>query len=665
MAKKIDLIESTELKGQINLAGVSISKKNYDKLYEDVRDMLKEGDYHRMQLVDKMNTIDTAYSGTLKLSDEDVKRAMKNKSGNVPLPTEVNLQMMQAQIDGEITYILSTTLPESSMYSAMASKDKQNIAQGVTKLLNESGRKFRHFTGYAKAVSSILRYNIGGVFVQWEEVHGAGLTTDTITGQVVINSDTLIWAGNAVHELDMRNFIYDNSVVADRLAEEGEYAAKIELASAHKINRMIDNNDIVIERISRSNRNTPAGSTPPVSYLDPPELSTAGDPKLANTSATSGYNWVAGGRNKATNMYTLVTMWARLDGSEYGLEPKSTLQTGKLSVYRIRLIGDKIVSVHKQDNAHALIPCVLTRAVLDGLEKETSGYGEQLIPLQMIASQALNTMIKSKRKRLYGLKVYDKTAIDVQDIDKENSENQWIGVNTANGDTDVSNKLKVYNDVPDVGNTFNEVAAIKQLMEEILPTDLKNSMAQLDRATEFQAYATVKSGSQRSLKIARILNDTLFETTRKIMVYNLLQYQQSIEIMTDEGETVNIDPRELRNMNLEIAISDGLKGIDKQLLAGNLYKLLALAFQNTDIAQQYDVGMLLDYYSELLGDKSDLSSFKIKNDFDKLKPEQKQQAYQIYVKLMQQQGGSKQQNGAGPQTMAQGVTMQGTGNGNF
>ena len=69
--------------------------------------------------------------------------------------------------------------------------------------------------------------------------------------------------------------------------------------------------------------------------------------------------------------------------------------------------------------------------------------------------------------------------------------------------------------------------------------------------------------------------------------------------------------------------------------------------QSQQASQQIDVTGLINYWTSFIGDKTDFSQFKFKSEMDKLPPEQRDQAFQVYQQFLaaqEQQGG---QGGAG------------------
>jgi hypothetical protein len=174
-------------------------------------------------------------------------------------------------------------------------------------------------------------------------------------------------------------------------------------------------------------------------------------------------------------------------------------------------------------------------------------------------------------------------------------------------------------------------------MQRILPTDILKQVAGLDRATQYQSAATVQGANRRNLKIARIIDTQALSHIRQIQLFNILQYQEKVEILSPEGDLVEINPAEFRETKIEFAISEGLRGLDRLSMSIAIQEVLNTIIQSQQASQQIDVVALINYWTSFIGDKTDFSQFRIKSLMDQLPPEQRDQAFQVYQQFLQQQ----------------------------
>ena len=122
---------------------------------------------------------------------------------------------------------------------------------------------------------------------------------------------------------------------------------------------------------------------------------------------------------------------------------------------------------------------------------------------------------------------------------------------------------------------------------------------------------------------------------RKIMMYNILQYQESMQVLTPQGEMVEIDPTALRGQKYEFAISDALRGMDKLILLETMKDVLNVLVQNPTAAAQFNIAEIVNYITTLIGDHTSFRQFLHQNEFDKLTPEQKNIAFGLLQQALQ------------------------------
>jgi len=73
---------------------------------------------------------------------------------------------------------------------------------------------------------------------------------------------------------------------------------------------------------------------------------------------------------------------------------------------------------------------------------------------------------------------------------------------------------------------------------------------------------------------------------------------------------------------------------------------LNVLVHNPQASAQFVVAEIIDYTTTLIGDHTSFAQFKFENEFDKLAPEQKQQAFGLLQQALQAQGTEQDQNAA-------------------
>jgi hypothetical protein len=349
--------------------------------------------------------------------------------------------------------------------------------------------------------------------------------------------------------------------------------------------------------------------------------------------STSWLSILSANENKTTGKgVELIKFYIWLSPKDFGLGSETTQ-----NIYRVILADGKyVVRVQKMSNAHGLLPIGITMPWEDGFKEETKSYAEILLPLQTFASAQINVHQKANRRALYGQTFYNKNVMNLDD--NYDPIAAKVPVNVPN-DFDLRKSIVQVTDTPDTANTMRDVENVMALMQQILPTDILKQVAGLERATQYQAASTVQGANRRNLKIAKIINGQGFSPVKHMQMYNIMQYQSDMEILTPEGELTKVTVKEFRDTKLEFAISEGLKGIDKLSMIINIKEVLNSILQSQQANQQINVVEVINYWTSMLGDKTDFSQFKFKSEIDKLPPEMKDLAFQLLQQAMQAQEG--------------------------
>lgn len=608
---------------------LEITGKQESELLDYVKARLELAVNVRDNCIDRYKSIDRHVACYLKLDDDDLERERDNDQGLGVKPVDVSIPLALSQLDEAVTYLLSVMAPEDGIYNAIAPLDQQDIAKGFASLMNKHAEDWKHYSNYALAFFEMMKYNLGGFVTEWQERQGTKINNDGAAGAAITLDSVVVADGNEVLAFDPYNTLFDPSVPPTMVAEKGEFFAQVEVFTNFALKRMEnvraiygwerakamydDSMTYYEERPAiRANRNT--GET---NWLQ----------ILTNTrqSTTVGVNEV---------LYTYI--W--LVPAEHGLGEETTY-----SIWRITSLSDvAILRLQRLTNAHGVLPISVGMPWDDRFGLQTKSYGEHLLPYQKFSSFQLNVHQRSNRKKLYGLTVYDKHQVPL--LEQADLLGGKVPANGSSQDRDLRKSVVQFNDAPDTSNTLRDIEAMDQLMQKILPTDILKQVASLERATQYQAAATVQGANRRNLKMAKLIDAQCMQGCRAIQLYNILQYQTAVTIFDQTGAMVEIDPKEFRETELKFVITDGLKGLDKLLIIESMKDVLSWILQSQDAAARINVVELINYWTTLLGDNTDFAQFAYKTEFDKLTPEQKDLAFQLL-----QQAAAAQQGGGQPQ----------------
>ena len=613
---------------QIRIASdITISEKQHVALVKHINDRLLFGDELRKTQVDRYELIDKEIAGFIRLDAEDLEREKDNVLGKGPNVTDVVLPLTISQLDEAVTFLLSVIAPDDGMYSAIAVKEKQKVAKGFATLMNKNAKIFGHYRNIARGLFEMMKYNFGGFLVEWRTIHGNKISSD-IDGSAKVERD-VVFAGNAVEVLDVYNFIYDISVAPVDIPTKGEFFAMVDIITPFQMRKMASEDEIFgIDRFINNNAMVPKWyQTRPEVFID----------HSGRAGVSGRTNWIeilsAGVSQDVRVGLEKIDYYGWLNPKEFGLSSVDEFQ-----IWRITLASDKfIVAAEHLNNAHGRLPVAIAAPWEDGFETQTKSYAEHLFPYQRFASFQLNIHQRSSRKKLYGVTIYNQRIIpNLADSDMQSSKIPFL---PPGQDFDIRKAIFQFNDGPDTQNTLTDIAAMGDLMQQILPTDILKQVASLERATKYQAAATVQGANRRNLKIAKVINDQCFEGVRHMQMYNIFQFQDVIEILGETGELEEINPAEFREAQLEFDIADGLKGIDRLSIVEGIKEVINMLLQSQIAQEKVDILGIIDWWTSLLGEKTDFNQFRLQDSLDQLPPDQRQIAAQLYEQFTQQQQG--------------------------
>ena len=615
---------------------VSVTPRQHDTLLAFLKKRLDVAKVHRDSRACGYEVIDRQLAGYLKLSPEDRKRAKEAAVGASLKPHDVSLQTALVQLDEALTFLMAALAPDDGIYKALAAKEEQPAAKAFALLMNEHAELYDHYTNMAVCILDQLKYNEGGLRTTWMKEHTPIVGTELGLQDLKVEDALDTVAGNQLTALDMYNTLYDVAVPVERLSREGEFVAWVDMLTPHRVDKLADSGVLTgIERFmsySIDTEYTVDGSSE--YYKQKPIIKT-----YENGGDASSEDWLsiitetATGANNTSAGVELVTIAIWLKPSMFGLVSAKSAQ---FTLWQFTIAqGDYIVDARPLDNLHRELPVSIGRIWNDGFKGQTSSYAEMLLPFQRFASYQLNVHTRSQRKKLYGLTVFDKKIFP--DLDQATTEGGLYGTNGATAIKNIRDHIAQFNDVPDTSRTIQDIQNMGALMQDILPTQLDRQVAGLERATQYQAAAVVQAVNKRNLKIARIINSQTLTRVRHQMYWNILAYQPAVTLFDEQGNPVEVSPKELRSSKVKFALSDMLSGVDKLAILMNLKELLPNIIQSQAALERIDIVALLNYFTSLSGDKTDLTAFEYKHPLDSLPKDQKDVAMQLLQQAMQAQ----------------------------
>lgn len=627
---KMNQSKSTESRGMIQIGpDLRISRANHDKLRDHCVKLLEAWHETHGPCVQRFAQIDKEISGHMIPSSEDRKRIEDNRLGKGPKTIDEHNQFALMQLDEAVTYFLGVFADEASMYSAVAPREELTVANSLTALMNQHARVYKHYRHLALFFLYALKFNIAAIEIKWNEVRGKQIKGSMGAGPN-IELDAVIRSGNELTAVDPYNFVYDPAYNPIDCPTMGQFMGYIDIIRPFTL-EMMD-----AEKFYFNSSKLDLAKNAVRFWNSKPQINhqyLAGGATQTNWDSFWGnkYGAHSDGIGFDGTAIERANMYIRINPKRFGLAKDDSLQ-----VWRIHMLNNEhIVFGEQQSNVHDLLPFAVSMPNEDGLNLQSRTFAEMLLPFQKFASSQLNLHQKASRKRLYGLTVYNRRVVPL--LENEHLAGGKVPANATSDDFDIRRAVMQLNDAPDTTRTMQDVRDVLDLMQKMLPSVQPGQVASLERSTQYQAAAYVQATNRRNQKLAKLMNAQALDSGRRMQLQNILQYQ-SVVSFTDNmtGERVEINPEQLRGSNIEFTLSDGLKGMDKLLLVASLKDTIHMLLQS-QVARDYDMGGIIDYFLELQGEKMDFTQFKYKSPIDALPPELKNLAFTLLQGLDQAQ----------------------------
>jgi hypothetical protein len=586
------------------------NQRNHDLLMDYLRSRLKQGVAVRDNKLARLASVDKMVAGWMRLNKEDRARKIKEERTGYPQAVQMNLPLTFVHLDDMMTYFAQTFAPNRGMFYSVGKPDEQDAGSQIVTIMNNHAIYAGYFRQVLLAIFACLKHNEGGFYCNWSKDIGPKLAKGP-QDQTVLNMET-IWNGNRVTALDTYNTFYDPICHPTELYCKGEWAARAWPVSHYMLQKMASeglyyNCETAIE--------TEEGLGNCTYYRNPPSEANMD----ANESGAVN-NWVAilsmAPAYAMSNGFELVEVSIRLNPYQLNLVPRTAANKAtrnRFELWRITILNDKyIIDATYMNNIHGYLPYFIGMINDDLMSTSQKSVAEILAPLQNFASFLLNTHVAATRKNIWGLTVYDSTVVDLSTLPAGETSARVPAKPSAAGKK-ISDAIYEHQGTLDTKQTMSDLEAVFGIISQFFPTQsLPSQIASIDRAVDSQVAAVQQGANRRMQKGAKLLDDSLFRPLRFCMYYNIIQYQEDGVAVTDfYGKPQVIDLSKLRETDLPFIIGQGLKAIDKQMVASQLQNIIFAIIQNQTAAQQIDVLGIIDYWTSMIDIDIDMEKFRI------------------------------------------------------
>lgn len=584
----------------------------HERLLQYLRARLQHDMPNRDVRTKRYSQIDRDVAGWIRLSEEDKKRQVEHQKSGKPMAIQSNLPLSFVHLDDMMTYYAQTFAPNRGMFYHSGGPDESEDAAALVKIMNNHAVYGGYYRHLLRSIFSILKYNRGGLEVNWAVDYGPKMGTGP-DGTPTVESSP-IFRGNKVEAIDMYNLLYDPSVELSNLHKDGEWYATVAMKSHYWLkNKCLEG---VYFNCEDHLDGEYGASLTSRYYVDPPEYS-----RMALDESASSQSWysVLSGTDAfmCNGAFELTKIYIRINPNDFGLVGGTRQERAKRNnyeVWRFTILNDeKIIEATQMNNIHNYLPAFFGVCNDGSMGDADKAPSEILEPLQQFASFLMNTHVLANRKNIFGTLYYDPTAVDMSKV-PEGEVAARVPLKAQAYGKDIRQFIMHDNNTLDTKQTLQDLQGMIEIINQFFPTQsLPSQIASIDRAVDSQVAAVQQGANRRQHKGARLLDDTMMRPLRYALYYNIVQFQPDNEDIVDyfKGGVDKIDLSKLRETNLASVIGQGLKAIDRQGVASLLQQLIFALIQAPQAAQGIDILKLIDYWTSMLDVDASMEQFRL------------------------------------------------------
>ena len=684
---------------------LELSLKDHDELLCYI--LFKAGEYQgeRSALHDRWRRIDRDLSGYLRHDTQDCIRERDIANGDGQAVPNMRLPLAKAQLEEMVTYCLSLIMPDGQVYGAIAPVEQASIAEGFAAYMNYDARMFGHYDSYKAFFRDAIAYNFGALGVRWRDLIGTSLSVDATTGNASARRG-VSYSGNELLALNAYNVIIDFSKLPSRNFRDGEYGGYVTREKLDNLQREqyegkifgFDDAFTVNYAAYRGQtkqsyygsaahlpwwlnsydgipRMPGSGAFSTLFYVEPPQIRSdefgVGEEACVTTDKgfkPGQFDGIFDDRQQRSQSRGRRSSWSaieveklhfylRLVPSEWNLSESTDIELWEFVV----IDGSLICYGAAAETIHDFIPIFVATPETDVDELDAKSQIEYLNPLQDYISANLMSHVIAQRKKLEGgLTIYDPLRIPLQEL--KDPTRGYVAARPTTSDQPLSNAIVQITDIPETQHNLQSLDVLHRFMQAINPTQQAQQVASLERATQYQAAATVQAGSRRQFTTARVTDSQALTPLRMMLSTNIMLRGKQLKLrVPPNGQLVEVIPQSFIDQQIEYRLSDGMRGLDRVMITQMAKDVMSATLQSRQAAAQIDVVKLLDWVMRTAGNETSLLSFKIQSQIDTLSPEAKDQAFQLL--LQAQANGGQAPDPSNPNTGDQNIIQSASASG--
>ncbi len=574
-----------------------------------------------------LNRDDAYYRGSNSTNTDENK--VKLAKGDVVIP------IVMAGADSARAFLATTFLGKEPIFSVV-SQDAQLSATALmwNTLYENHSRRFSWKSQLSMCFNDALKYNLCAAELTWKSEYSL-----VPTGDKNAPLSNLLYQGNSIERINLYDAFWDSAVDASRVHIDGDYAGYSKIVSGTQLTRILlayKNADEVDAAELKAAKDTKysvlLGKSPSYTATGIAANSANITPELAAADFDGKEFTTSSSSLSGTRYYKLTTAYVRILPSQFGL---AAAPDDVPKIFKLLIVNDDhLVVTQEQTNAHNYLPMVFGQALVDGLGYGSKSFTHNVEDIQQISSSLVNADIKSARRMLSDRGVYNPQLISKASIENPNPTAKIPLLRSAMSAKLSDAFLPIPYEDRNMGARMQQGTNLVSYANSILGQNpVTQGQFVKGNKTDGQFQESMASSNARMFALAVNLEDTFIYALKEMTKINILQFQPAAELVSrQDATTVGIDPVQLRKVQMEFSIADGLLSADrvaKTDLTMQAIQMLGQMAAATQQPLQYDIVAMSIHMLEQQGLKG-LQQFKIQQQ-----PQQPQQATNAPVQVPQ------------------------------
>jgi hypothetical protein len=561
------------------------------------------------QLRQRLEEVDRNYMREYDYTDDQQKAKLANRRGD---PNKIQNMQTPLVLEGVETSVGSLSeifTNEYPMFKLAAGPKNEDIALMWNTLVGEDQLEFGWSGEFNQAFRNGEKYNFAPLEVEWVERNKYRPVNGTGKGGVTLEQQ--IYCGNSISAYDPYNTIYDPRVPPHLNHIDGEFVGRVQMMSRIKLKQFLAN---LGEKRLKNDKKAFTAPNWEVSYYVPYINPTVTVRTQNWLLGAENFDWTKWATNEAQqhiaykNMYTVVTVYARIMPYEFGIRaPKD--QTP--DIWKLIVVNGILVYAQPVINAHDILPVIIGSPLVDNLTHQTKTPAENIADYQFLINALINAKLAGARRRVFDRMLYNPLLIDPDHMNSPNPTAKIPIRPTAYG-----RKLEeALYQIPfhdENGAQFIQESQLIMGWAQRAQGQNNVNQGQFQKGNKLQdEFSTVmsKAGARDRTK-ALMWENFVMQPVKTVLKSNYLQMvPEGKRWNRKEEKTVDIDPVKLRSVEAEFIVGDGLTTVQRQLHGDVLEHAMQTMAQAPAIGQNYEVGDMYAYILKLAG-VDDLDQFR-------------------------------------------------------